>query len=276
MLVLVKICEALLPLVYSGAVTAYALTFFRKEEGFARWTRPALLAALIVHTLLIYAETLYHGHCLVYNPFEIMTLIAYTVTLTYLVVEVATGERGTGLFFLSLALLLQTFSAMFAPSVEIADANPVLLNDIVGIHISAALFGYTAFAISAVYGGLYLMLYHQLKSSRFGPFYERLPSLQLLEKMSEKSSVIGVVFLTAAIIVAVIWLPRILPNFTYSDPKLIATFAIWGIYVGALAAKYLARLEGRKVMILSLVGFFGTILSMTVINFLMSGFHRFD
>jgi ABC-type uncharacterized transport system permease subunit len=275
MLVLVKICEALLPLAYSGAVVAYGLTFFRKEEGFARWTRPALLAALLVHSLLIYAETIYHGHCLVYNPFEVMTLVAFTITLTYLVVEVASGERGTGFFFLSLALLLQTLSAMFAPSVESASANPVLLNDIVGVHISAALFGYTAFAISAVYGGLYLMLYHQLKSSRFGTFYERLPSLQLLEKMSEKASIIGVIFLVVAIVVAVVWLPRILPGFTYHDPKLISTFVILGIYLCALAAKYLARLEGRKVMILSLAGFIGTILSMTVINFIASGFHRF-
>ena len=245
MLALVKICEALLPLVYSGAVTVYGLAFFRKEEGFVRWTRPAILAAIVVHTLLIYAQTIYHGHCLVYNPFEIMTMIAYTVTLTYLVVEVATGERGTGFFFLSLALLLQTFSAMFSPGVEVATANPVLLNDVVGIHISAALFGYTAFSVSAVYGGLYLMLYHQLKSSRFGPLYDRLPSLQLLERMSEKSALIGVVFLAAAILVAVVWLPDVLPNFTYHDPKLIATFVILGIYLVALGAKYLARLEAR-------------------------------
>jgi ABC-type uncharacterized transport system permease subunit len=275
MLALVKICEALLPLLYGAAVAIYGLFFFRKEGGFARWTRPALVAAISVHTLLIYARTMYHGHCLVYNPFEIMTLIAYTVTLTYLVVELATGERGTGFFFLSLALVLQTVSAMFAPGVEVAGADPMLLDDVIGIHISAALIGYTAFAISAVYGGLYLMLYHQLKSSRLGSLYERLPSLQLLERMSEKSAMIGVVFLTAAIAVAVIWLPDVLPTFSYGDPKLIATVCIWGIYVGALAAKYLARLESRKVMILSLVGFIGTILSMTVVNILFSGFHRF-
>ena len=73
-----------------------------------------------------------------------------------------------------------------------------------------------------------------------------------------------------------IFLPGVLPNFHYSDPKLIATIAIWGIYVVSLLAKYVVRLEGRKVVILSLVGFVGTIVSMTLINFVLSGFHRFD
>jgi ABC-type uncharacterized transport system permease subunit len=276
-LLLANICESILPLAYCAAFAAYAVAFFRRDEtsGAGRWRRPALIFALGIHTLLIFAQTMYHGHCLVYSPFEMLTLISFTITLTYLIVELTSGERGTGMFFMAMALLLQTISTMFSPSVAAAGANPVLLNNAVGIHISAALIGYTAFAISAVYGGLYLMLYHQIKSNSFGTFYQRLPSLQLLERMSEKSSIVGVIFLTVAILIAVVYLPDVLPTFSYGDPKLIVTIAVWAIYVAALVAKYVARIEGRKVVILSLVGFVGTILSMTLINFVLSGFHRF-
>jgi ABC-type uncharacterized transport system permease subunit len=86
----------------------------------------------------------------------------------------------------------------------------------------------------------------------------------------------GVIFLTIAIAIALIFLPDVLPTFSYTDPKLIVTVAIWGIYVAALVGKYLMRMEGRKVVILSLVGFIGTIISMTLINFVLSGFHRFQ
>jgi len=276
MLQLANIAGAILPLAYCAAFGVYALAFFRPEEGFRRWRRPALVVALVIHTALIYAQTMYHGHCLVYTPFEMTTLISFTVTLTYLIVEITSGERGTGMFFTGLALLLQTLSSMFARPITEAGADPMLLNDTVGLHISAALIGYTAFAISAVYGGLYLMLYHQIRSNRFGTFYQRLPSLQLLERMSEKSAVVGVVFLTVAIAIAVIYLPDVLPGFRYGDPKLVVTVLIWIIYTGALLAKYIVRLEGRKVVILSLVGFVGTILSMTLINFVLTGFHRFQ
>jgi ABC-type uncharacterized transport system permease subunit len=275
-LLLAKICEGLLPLAYGSALWLYGLAFFRREQKFQEWSRPALVTALLVHAMLIYAQTRYYGHCLVYTPFEMLTLISFTVTLIYVIVELVTGERGTGMFFVGLALLFQTVSVMFAPGLEAGRANPALLTDIVGLHISAALFGYTAFTISAVYGGLYLMLYHQLKSNKFGNFYEKLPSLQLLESMSDKSALIGLLFLTIAILIAVIYLPKALPNFSYSDPKLIATGVIWGVYLTALVAKFLARVDGRKVVILSLVGFLGTLLSMTVINLVMSGFHRFN
>lgn len=276
MLLLANITEAILPLAYCAAFAVYALAFFRGEEGFRKWRRPALVAALLIHTVLIYAQTMYHGHCLVYTPFEMLTLISFTITLTYLIVELSSGERGTGMFFTGLALLLQTISTMFSPPIADAGANPMLLNDAVGLHISAALIGYTAFAISAVYGTLYLMLYHQIRSNRFGTFYQRLPSLQLLERMSEKSAIVGVIFLTVSIAIGVFGLPDVLPGFHYGDPKLVATVLIWAIYVGALVAKYTVRLEGRKVVILSLVGFVGTILSMTLINLVLTGFHRFQ
>jgi HemX protein len=275
MLALAKICEALLPLAYMASVGIYALAFFRREDVYERWTRPSLLVALAIHTILIGARTSVHGHCLVYTPFEMMTLISFTITLTYLVVELSTGERGTGVFFVAMALLFQTVSAMFGPSLELYSANPVLLNDLVGIHISAALIGYTAFTLSAVYGALYLMLFHQIRSNRFNTFYERLPSLGLLEIMSARASLIGIGFLTVAILVAVIWMPGIVPTFSYSDPKMISTLMIWFVYVGALVARYVARLDARKVMVMSLVGFLGTILSMTIVNLLSSGFHRF-
>ncbi len=275
MLTLAHIFEALLPLVYAGAFAIYALAFFRRDEGFERWRRPLLLAALGIHTLLIYARTALHGHCLVYSPFEMMTLISFTVTLTYTIVEMASRERGTGMFFLGLALALQTLSAMFTPSGGMS-LDPILQNLTVGLHISAALFGYTAFAISAVYGALFLMLYHQIRLNRFGSFYQRLPSLQLLERMCEKSAIVGILFLAVAIVIGLVYLPTAIPGFHYADAKLVATIAIWVIYTGALGAKYLMKLEGRKVIIISLVGFIGTILSMTIINLAVSNFHRFN
>lgn len=276
MTTLSHIAEALLPLAYAAAFAVYALAFFRRDEGFEKWRRPLLLATLGVHTALIYARTALHGHCLVYSPFEMLTLISFTVMLTYTLVELATRERGTGMFFIGLALVLQTLASMLTPSDGFSVLDPILQNLAVGLHISAAIFGYTAFAISAVYGGLFLMLYHQIRSNRFGSFYQRLPSLQLLEKMCEKSAVVGIVFLAAAIIIGLIYLPKAVPGFHYADAKLIATIAIWVVYSAALGAKYLMRLEGRKVIIISLVGFVGTILSMTIINLMLSHFHRFN
>lgn len=275
MLSLINISSALLPPAYCAAVALYALAFLKRESQFQQWTRPALILALAIHAVLIYAETVHFGHCLVYAPFELMTMFAFTIALTYLIVELSTGERGTGVFFLALALLFQTMSNMFSSGTGV-QADSALLQNAVGLHISAAIFGYTAFAMSAVYGLLYLMLYHQIKSSRFGTLYNRLPSLGLLEKMSAYAAIIGLAFLSIAIIIAVTWLPDALPGFRYYDPKVITTGGVWILYATAIGMKYIARVGQRRFVLLSLVGFAGVFLSMTVVNLLLSDFHDFQ
>ena len=271
---LINITSALLTPLYCAAFAVYGLGLFRKSERGERWSRPVLILTLLVHAVLIYAETVYFGHCLVYSPFELMTMIAFTVTLTYLIVELATGERGTGFFFIGLALFFQILSGMFSPDVSVPDNSPLLAYP-VGLHISAAIFGYTAFTMSAVWGVLYLMQHHEIKANRFGVLYNRLPSLGLLERMSAVAAIIGLLFLSIAIVIAVWWLPGVLPDFTWHDPKIIATTLVWILYAAAVVMKYLIKVDQRRFVVLSLIGFAGLFLSLTIVNVLLSGFHNF-
>lgn len=256
----------------------YGVLLFRKGEESSwveRWSRPALLAALGIHTALIYVETLTFGHCLVYSPFELMTMIAFTLSLTYLIVELVTGERGTGVFFVGLALIFQIVSSMFDYDATSITGSS-LLNDIVGLHISAALIGYTAFAMSAVWGTLYLMQHHEIRANRFGTLYSRLPSLGLLERMSAIAAIVGLVFLSIAIVIAMLWMPDAVDGFSYTDPKVIATMIVWLLYAIALGMKYIGGVDQRRFVVLSLIGFLGIFVSMTVVNVLLSQFHDFS
>jgi ABC-type transport system involved in cytochrome c biogenesis permease subunit len=97
----------------------------------------------------------------------------------------------------------------------------------------------------------------------------------MLENMSGKAEVFGFIMLSIAIAVGLIWLPRAFPSFSYFDPKLIGTLAIWLLYAAALVAKKTLGWQGRKIMILSLVAFGFVFLSMTVVNLYMSGIKGF-
>ncbi|MGE3802952.1 MAG: inner membrane protein YpjD [Candidatus Kapaibacterium sp.] len=271
---LINITSALLTPAYCATVAAYGISLFRKSGRAEGWSRPILIVTLLIHSVLIYAETVEFGHCLVYSPFELMTMIAFTVTLTYLIVELVTGERGTGIFFIGLALFFQILSGMFSPEMSIP-ANSPLLEYVVGLHISSAIFAYSGFTMSAVWGVLYLMQHHEIKANRFGLLYNRLPSLGLLERMSAVAVIVGLVFLSIAILIALMWLPEVLPGFTYHDPKVIATVLVWILYAAAVVMKYLLRVDQRRFVILSLVGFAGLFLSMTIVNLVLSGFHDF-
>ena len=87
--------------------------------------------------------------------------------------------------------------------------------------------------------------------------------------------IIGFVFLTITIIIGIIWLPQAFPNITFADPKLIGTFAVWILYGIGLINKFLGKWRGKKLIILSIIGFCLAILSTMLTNFLAKSFHSF-
>jgi len=155
------------------------------------------------------------------------------------------------------------------------DPNPVLSNMGIGLHVSFAVFGYAGFALSAVHGLLYLLMYRELKRGGTGSIYQNLPSLETLESMAVLSSLVGFVFLTVAMLIGGFWLPRIFENYSYLDPKLIATGLVWIMYAAMLAARYFLHMDGKRIVRLSIWGFVFSLLSMTIVNAFLSQFHRF-
>jgi ABC-type uncharacterized transport system permease subunit len=184
-----------------------------------------------------------------------------------------TDIRGTGLFIIIIAFLFQLLSSMFIK--DTFEVKEVLKSNLLGSHVFSALLGYSGIAISAVYGFLYLLLYRELKSSTFGLIFQRLPNLEILEKLSFYSAVIGFVMLTVAISIGGIWLPRAFQHFSYADPKLIATALVWVLYGLGILFKLSGKWQGKKIMVLSIIGFLISVFSTIVTNFLAKSFHSF-
>jgi ABC-type transport system involved in cytochrome c biogenesis permease subunit len=63
------------------------------------------------------------------------------------------------------------------------------------------------------------------------------------------------VALTFVIIFGFIWLPKAFKNFSYADAKLIGTFIIWLIYAVGLGVRGVANLTGKRVAVMSIIGF---------------------
>ena len=270
---IVDLLRLVLPLLYAVLVVVYGITFFTSAPILERTKHPALIFVILLHWVYLAARTAAFDHPPITSVFEILTLLAVGNAMAYLYVEFRTHVQNTGLFVLSFTLVFQTVSSIFIKDLLVI---PEYLHSLVlGFHVSTALLGYTALSLSAVYGLLYLMLYHEIKSSRFGMVYSRLPNLEMLETMSHRAEVFGFVMLSVAILIGVVWLPVVFKDISYLDPKLIGTIAIWCLYALALMAKRKAGWQGRKTMIVSLVGFAFVFLSMIVINIYLSSFHTF-
>jgi ABC-type transport system involved in cytochrome c biogenesis permease subunit len=263
----------IMPFLYAGLVLVYGLTFFTDSRQLERARFPLLVITALFHLVYLILRAITVDHPPITSVYEIMTLLAASITLAYIYIEWRTRTPNTGAFILVVAFAFQTVSSIF---IRDTPAIPEYLHSLVlGLHVSAALLGYTGISLSAVYGFLYLMLYHEIKSTRFGLIYSRLPSLEMLETMSHKSELFGFSLLSVAIGIGLLWLPRVFNDFSYWDPKLVGTMVIWLMYAVALAAKRRLGWQGRKTMVISLVAFGFVFLSMTVINLYLSGFHSF-
>ncbi|MBM4160945.1 MAG: cytochrome C biogenesis protein [Ignavibacteria bacterium] len=273
MSIAVNVLNVALPFFYLATVGSYAHAFLA-DYSFAKKLKTALLAVTLVgHLIYIVLRTVLFAHPPITTIFEIMSIVAFSIAASYSLVEHRTGIKNTGFFILVLALVFQSGSSAFIQ--DLSEVQPVLRSNLLGLHVTSAMLGFSAFAIAAVYGTLYLMLYHNLKAGRFGIIYQRLPNLEKLESMATFANISGFGLLSLAIGIGLIWLSRAFDNVSYFDPKLIGTFFVWLVYGVGLTAKGVIGLQGRKIMILSIVGFLTSFFSLTIINFYFTGFHRF-
>lgn len=262
-----------LPVLYWTTVWSYAKAFFKNSPTAKKVKTPLLMTTIVVHGVYLISRTILFDHPPITNLYEILSVLSFTTALPYFAIERITKVKSTGYFVLIISFFFQLLSTILIQ--EDVTVNPVLRNNLLGFHVASALLGYSAFAISAVYGFLYIMLYHHIKSNQFGVIYDNLPNLEKLEQMATVSVLTGFVLLSIAIVVGVVWLPRAFEHYSYFDPKLVGTFIIWLMYGIGLIAKRAIGWQGRKIMVLSIVGFAVTMLSLTVVNVFLSGFHNF-
>ena len=262
-----------LPFLYIITFMAYSFDFMKAGKRHFEFARLSLFVTLLIHLIYLLSRTAEFNHPPITNVFEIFTILAFSVSFSYFILELVTDIRGTGPFIIIISIIFQIISSIFIE--DLFEVREVLRNNLLGSHVFTALLGYSGFTISAVYGFLYLILYKDIKLNKFGLVFNRLPSLEILEKLSFISAVIGFALLTIAMAIGVAWLPKAFPDFSYTDPKLIGSFLVWFLYGLGILSKVLGKWRGKKVVVLSIIGFLVAIMSTMLSNFLAKSFHSF-
>jgi ABC-type transport system involved in cytochrome c biogenesis permease subunit len=263
----------LLPSLYALLWADYALLFFR-NDSFAERTAPHLLRLTVVlHASLLIVRTIAYHHFPIATLFEAFSVLAFSVIALYLLIELRIGVRTTGFFIIGIVFAFQLISsAVVEPPRGFSD---LLWQPIFMVHVSTALLGYSGMAISAVYGVLYLMLFYDIKKSRFGLIYKQLPSLEVMASFTHRSATLGLAFLTVAMVFGLLLLWRVYGTYWSWDPKLMVTFIAWLIYGMAVGASRLWGWSAKRVAFTSIAGFAVILFSLVVVNLVFTGFHAF-
>lgn len=273
MLEVIETFRYILPVLYGITLAVYAIDFFKEKVNLINSKRIFLFITIVSHLIYLILWIIEFKHAPITGKFEIFTVLACSIIFSYFVLELLTDVRGTGGFIILFAFLFQFVSSLFIEGNY--EVKEVLRNPLLGVHVVSALFSYAGFTISAVYGVLFFALYKQMKHQKFGLIFNKLPSLETLEKMSFSALLIGYVLLTIAIIIGIIWLPLAFPNFSIWDPKLISTAIVWVVYGIGILLKLIGNWYGKKVIKFSLLGFVLVIASLIATSITVNTFHIF-
>jgi ABC-type transport system involved in cytochrome c biogenesis permease subunit len=273
----------LLPLIlYAAAGVLYAIHFVRRQPAIGRTATTVLVLAALTHTFVIGMQTMEVRHVPVANPSRAISSFVWMLTLSYLYLELTTDERAMSIFILPIVVALQTIPVLY-PGME--SYNPVLDSPWFWVHVVSLLFAYANFALAGVLGLTYMLQFKEIKKKHLGYFYERLPSLQILDAMNSRTVAIGWLFLTVGVVVGFTWTAlarEVAPEnanlqaMSLNDPKIFMATLTWAVYSFAMLSRRAMGWTGRRAAWLSALGFAIVLLNFVPMSYFVETSHTFQ
>jgi len=269
---------------YSVAFLAYVWHFARRPATIGRAATTLLVAGALSHTFVIGMQTMDVGHVPLMTRASAISTFVWMLVLAYLYTEMTTDERAMGAFILPLAVALQIIPALNVGGTGGEERASVLRGPLFGLHVSSLLLSYASFALAAVIGITYMLLFKEIKAKHLGFFYTRLPSLQVLDTMNQRATVFGWVCLTVGLIVGAIWASQAsvyasaspqVQQMSLQDPKIFVAVLCWAVYSFEVFAVRRLGWGGRRSAYLSAVGFAIVMLNFVPIGYFLTRSHNF-
>jgi HemX protein len=270
---LIPLLTIILPVAYAVSVAAYARAYADEASTGGRWGPVALRAALLLHLLYLSARGVTEGHLPLASVYDFLSANALALAAVYLYLEMRQGIRTTGIFVLPIVFAMQVISSAYGTGAPIP-REPQLFPIWFELHTLAAVLGYGAFFVSAIYGVLFLLLYREIKANRLSFFYRRMPPLETLGRMNVSAAVAGLVLLFLAILMGIGW-ARLAQVDLLRDPKTWLTVGAWLLLGFAVLAYYRLGWRGPRAVYASLAGFTTLLLSRVVTDLFLHSFHTF-
>ncbi len=268
-----QILSYILPALYLIVIYLYYTIFSGRKKNLVSKTTPFLVMLLVIHTAELISRHLSLKTMPLSTTHDAFSFLAFSILLVYMIIELSLNNRGSGLFILSFAFILElisSFNLTWKP-----ETNELLRNPTFAIHASLSIMGYTALSLSAIYSLMYIIQNRNIKKHRLGIMYAQLPALTYLERMSIHSVIIGIVLLGVGIFLGHIQANKLLGTFWPNDMKVIITDVIWLLYLVGYSAARIMKWRGRWMAYLSLSGFLILIFGGVLVVYLTQSFHKF-
>lgn len=260
-------------LAYCLSLSSYLRFLYSGKELAGRLGTALLAVGLVTHYFAL-LERSKGSHTVPYHDlYGSMSLFGWLLALTYLVLEFYHRQRSVGAFVLPFILAF-FLAANFAPADRLSP--PPAHGPAFAFHVTLSILAYAGFALSCVLSLIFLVENRLLRNRKLGgDMVWRLPALDLLERMSRSSVLIGLISIAIGTILGFVWVDRLPGQHSLYDPKYIITLAVLILYIVYLRLSSTASWRGPRASRLCIFNFAVVILSFTVVNLYLSHSHRY-
>jgi ABC-type transport system involved in cytochrome c biogenesis permease subunit len=258
---------------YVASFVCYARILYAPNVWLGRLAT-VLLAGGILFQYYALLERSHSMHAVPYDDlYGSMSLFAWLLGITYLFVETFHRQRSVGGFVTLLLAAWIAVLGLLAP--REFPATPSARGPLFALHVTLNTWAYAAFALSFVLSLVYLVQDRVLRSRRLGAAFWRFPALDVLDRMARSSVYVGLVALIVGGVLGLIWEHRLMGRYTWGDPKVIVTVAIFAVYLTYLWLSRNAQWRGARAARLCALNFVIVLFSYTFVNLYLTRFHRF-
>jgi cytochrome c-type biogenesis protein CcsB len=266
--------------IYLLAGILYLFSWIFRKETVAKMATWVAFVALVGNTTGIVLRWIESyrlgsdtGHAPFSNMYESLAFFAWTIAVLFLVVERRYKNRSIGAMAAPLACLALAY-ASFSPDKSIQPLIPALKSNWLIAHVITCFLGYAAFAVAFAVSLLYLA-----KSSDETRFEQasavRVPPLAILDELTHQLIMFGFLFLTAGIITGAVWAKQAWTRYWSWDPKETWSLITWFIYAAMLHLRMMRGWRGKRIAMLSILGFLAVLFTYFGVNYWLSGLHSY-
>jgi ABC-type uncharacterized transport system permease subunit len=258
---------------YAASWAGYA-GFLYEEKAWMGRIAPVLLGAGVVVHYLALMERSRWVHTVPYDDlYGSMSLFAWLLAFTYLVLEIWHRRPSVGAFVLPFIVVWQFALQIFAP--ETPPPVPPGRGPVLALHITMGILGYAAFALSFILSVIYILQSRVLRNRRPGRTFWRFPPLEVLDRMSRSSVWVGLGASVTGLVLGLLWERKLSGSYSATDPKVLFTFIIIALYAVYLWLGERPTWRGPRAARFCALSFVLVLFSYTLVNLYMTGFHRY-
>ena len=269
----------------SSVVGIYTLGFASYLREFVTTWRPQAVRAshfveggFLIHTLAIFIQvfTFQQGtgtqlHLPVTTVGEASGFFAWALAFVYLILVKRFKTESFGLV-LAPVLVFFLIPALF-PFRPHPVPRAYVHNTYFLLHTLSAFFGYASFALSFIAGILYLVQDYVLKHKVAGNIYDKLPSLEDLERLSFRTILWGILLLGGAIATGALWSKNVFGTLWLWEPKSFASLLTWCAYLGIIYLREFSLVKGTQLMRFAVIAFLLVLFTFLGTSVFQAGLH---